>query len=86
VRSIQTDVLEVYLSEFGGRRDKADNGCRPVRESFVEFNGTITEAKGTDPSERVVVARWSVDLVGRICIKLLGATQSQCFGAIQSQS
>ena len=66
MRPIREDVLEAYLSEFGGRRDKADHGWRPIRESFVEFNGTITEAKVTDPSERVVVARWSVDLVGRI--------------------
>lgn len=73
---IHKDVLEAYLSELGDRRDWLDNGWFPVQNFSVEFNGTITEARTSAPSERIVVARWSVDLIGRISIKLLATAQS----------
>jgi hypothetical protein len=40
---------------------------------FVEFDGTVTE-KVRGEHERRVVARWSIDLVGRISIRLLQPT------------
>ena len=70
VLSIHKDVLEAYLSELGPRRAWADNQGAGQTTS-VEYDGTVTETVNSDPWERVVVARWSIDLIGQIHIRLL---------------
>ncbi len=66
---IHKDVLEAYFSELGGQRVSAE--WPSAKKSSVEYDGTVTEGAESDPCERVVVARWSIDLTGRIWIKLL---------------
>jgi hypothetical protein len=70
VLSIHRDVLEAYLSELGTRRAWADNQGA-AKTTSVEYDGTVTETAESDPWERIVVARWSIDLIGQIHIKLL---------------
>ncbi len=72
---IHKDVLEAYFSELGGQRASASSTS--VKKWAVEYDGTVTEAAEADPCGRVVVARWSIDLTGRIWIKLLRQTQPQ---------
>lgn len=74
VLPIHKEVLEAYLNERDCREDSADKQSSRGQNCSVEFDGTITEAIACDPSGRVVVARWSIDLMDRISIKLLGAT------------
>ncbi len=72
---IHKDVLRAYFSELGGQRASA--GSKSVKKCSVEYDGTVTEVADSDRTERIVVARWSIDLTGRIWIKLLGQTQPQ---------
>ncbi len=67
VLPIHKEVLEVFFSERGYRADAWAGRC------VVEFNGTITEP--ALEGERVVVARWSIDLLGRISVRLAETTQ-----------
>ncbi len=67
---IHKDVLKAYFSELG-RQMRSD------KESSVEYDGTVTEIADSDSTERIVVARWSIDLTGRIWIKILRQTQPQ---------
>ncbi len=68
---IHRDVLNAYLTK---RRNwtkwNTDNQRPGSRKSSVEPDGTIIETS-SDNAERVVVARWSIDLLGRISVRLL---------------
>jgi hypothetical protein len=68
--SLHEDVLDLYLSECPARPFDGPDGQSAKVKQFVEFNGTITEEALTDP-KRVLVARWSVDLMGRITVQLI---------------
>jgi hypothetical protein len=73
---IQRDVLQVYLNERGDWGKWAtDNQLPKSYKSNIEFDGTITEPSA-DGAERVVVARWSIDLLGRISVRLMDAGRS----------
>ncbi len=74
---IQRDVLQVYLNKRGDLGGRTTENQRPSScKSNVEFDGTITEAS-RDDAERVVVARWSIDLLGRISVRLLEAGRTR---------
>jgi hypothetical protein len=68
--SLHEDVLHVYLRKRPARPFEGPDGRLVQAKRFVEFNGTITEELPTD-RERVLVARWSVDLMGRITVQPL---------------
>ena len=71
---LHKDVLEAYriaVSVFGSETEKKCNDCR---FSCVQFNGTIVEGYGCDRGEGRVVARWAVDLTGRIHVKAVGSS------------
>ncbi len=69
--AIHKEVLQAYLNKRGDRLEWIDDQ-RPAskNKSNVEPDGTITEASPNE-MERVVVARWSIDLLGRISVRLL---------------
>lgn len=70
---LHREVLDAYLSQCGGRVETPDR-MRSVNDTCsVEYDGTIIE-KVRGESEPRVVARWSIDLLGRISIRLLQAT------------
>jgi hypothetical protein len=66
--SLHEDVLDFYLNERTARPFEGPDGRLRLVKPFVEFNGTITEAAPTERN-RVLVARWSVDLMGRITVQ-----------------
>jgi hypothetical protein len=66
--SLHEDVLQVYLRERQPRPFKDPDGRLAKVKQFVEFDGTITEEASTE-RKRVLVARWSVDLMGRITVQ-----------------
>ncbi len=65
---IHKEVLEVFFNKRGYRADAWAAG-----RCVVEFNGTVTEP--ALDGERVVVARWSIDLLGRISVRLAETPQ-----------
>lgn len=76
--SLQTEVLEAYLRAVDDREAWRVRNSSLIRRSAVEYDGTITAANLSDPRERRVVARWSVDLAGKIRIRLVNASRSRC--------
>jgi hypothetical protein len=66
--SLHEDVLDLYLRACPTRPFEGPEGQRAKVKRFVEFNGTITEEAPTE-RKRVLVARWSVDLMGRITVQ-----------------
>ncbi len=70
---IHRDVLNAYLNKRGDlTKWTSDNQWPSLHNSSVEPDGAITESS-YDNAERVVVARWSIDLLGRISVRLLEA-------------
>ncbi len=71
---LHREVLDAYISQCGGRVEATDRP-RFLSDTYsVEFDGTSTEEARGD-HERRVVARWSIDLLGRISIRLLEAAR-----------
>ena len=69
---IHNDVIEAYYRESGCRTECGANAQPGCRKCSVEFNGTVTQAVESHPSQRIVVARWSIDLINRITVELSG--------------
>jgi hypothetical protein len=67
--SLHEDVLSIYQRKRPAKPLKVSGGHDVETKRFVEFNGTITET--TTDGERVMVARWSIDLMGRITVRPL---------------
>ncbi len=72
---LHREVLDAYLSQCGGRIEATDRTQFVTDTCSVEFDGTITETVIGDRDRRVV-ARWSIDLLGRISIRLLKAAST----------
>ncbi len=67
VLPIHKEVLDAYLCEW---IVEADRTRAAIIKRFVEFDGTITE-EAIDDGARLVVARGSIDLLGRVSVHLV---------------
>jgi hypothetical protein len=70
VLPIHKEVIEAYYRECGCRTECGAHARPGCQKCSVEFNGTITQVADADPGRRIVVARWSIDLIDRVTVEL----------------
>jgi hypothetical protein len=71
---LHKDVWDAYWNAVSVRNGEPKNRCTDCGFKCVQFDGTIVESSECAPGDSRLVARWAVDLTGRIHIKTIGSS------------
>ncbi len=71
---LHKDVYDAYVNAVSSTGGQTEKYCNDCGYKCIQFDGTIVEFDECASGRGRLVARWSVDLIGRVHVRLLDSS------------